>query len=63
MKYLKERLEIFLQEENFRRMEIYALEVMKCLYLAQLKTVDQLIELLDRKKKPFTNVEIQVIIS
>jgi hypothetical protein len=62
MKYLKERLEIFLQEENFRRMEIYALEVMKCLYLAQLKTVDQLIELLDRKKKPFTNVEIQVII-
>lgn len=43
-------------------MEIYALEIMKCLYLAELKTVDQLIELLDKKKKPFTNIEIQIII-
>lgn len=35
---------------------------MKCLYLAQLKTVDELIEILDRKKKPFTNNEIQIIL-
>jgi hypothetical protein len=63
LKYLAERLEIFLQEENFRKMEIYTLEIMKCLYLAKSKTVEQLVDLLDKKKKPFTNKEIQFIIN
>ncbi len=44
-------------------MEIYTLEIMKCLYLAKTKTVEQLIDLLDKKKKPFTNKEIQFIIN
>jgi flagellar motor component MotA len=55
-------LEVFLKEENFKKITIFQLELTKLFYEAKNMSQQELEKQLERKKKPFTQKEIEMIV-
>ena len=59
--FIEKKLDAYLREENLKRINLYQLDIEKCLRLSVKLSDAKIIEFFEDKKKPFNYKELEMI--